>query len=141
MAEPKNLPSSPCLYDLPVIREDRGCLSYAEAGDGLPFVPKRYFVVFDVPAGQVRGSHAHRDVEQFLVCVKGSCLVRTDDGRSQQEFELNDPSRGLYLPRLVWAAQHDYSADAVLLVLSSDLYDPDEYIRDYQEFRRIVGTA
>lgn len=126
------------VYELPVVKESRGSLSYAEYGELLPFIPLRYFIVFDVPGGQARGGHAHREVEQFLVCVKGQVIVTLDDGRARDEVLLDRPSVGLYVPPHVWATQQNYSPDAVLLVLSSAAYDPGEYIRDYEEFLRIV---
>ena len=131
--------SSVQLVDLPVITDSRGSLSFGEYGDHIPFQPKRYFVVFDVPAGQLRGAHAHRTTEQFLVCVKGSVSIVVDDGRHRQSVLLDNPSAGLYIPPNIWATQQDYSTDAVLLVLSSDAYDPEEYINDYQEFRSSLG--
>jgi len=136
------MPSVPSVrvYDLPVIRDSRGSLSYAEYGKDLPFITKRYFVVFDVPAGEVRGGHAHKSVEQFLVCVKGSVWVTIDDGRQQIQILLEGPARGLYVPPLIWSTQHGHSPDAVLLVLSSETYDADEYIRSYEEFKNLAGT-
>jgi UDP-2-acetamido-3-amino-2,3-dideoxy-glucuronate N-acetyltransferase len=128
------------VLELPLVRESRGSLSYAEYGQHLPFLPKRYFIVFDVPGGQARGGHAHRAVSQFLVCVRGSCRVDVDDGRQRDSVLLESPSRGLLIPPLIWATQRDHSADAVLLVLSSENYDPAEYIRDYGEFRRLAGV-
>jgi dTDP-4-dehydrorhamnose 3,5-epimerase-like enzyme len=126
------------VYQLPVVKDSRGSLSYAEYDEILPFIPKRYFIVFDVPEGQTRGGHAHREVEQFLVCVKGRVSVVVDDGRNRDEILLSDPWLGIHLPPHIWATQRDHSPDAVLLVLSSDVYDPDEYIRDYDEFLGIV---
>jgi UDP-2-acetamido-3-amino-2,3-dideoxy-glucuronate N-acetyltransferase len=126
------------VYQLPIIKDSRGSLSYAQYGELLPFIPKRYFIVFDVPEGQTRGGHAHKEVEQFLVCVKGRVSVFVDDGRTRDEILLDSPSLGLYIPPHVWAGQRYHSGDAVLLVLSSDVYDADEYIRDYDEFLRIT---
>ena len=123
---------------MPVITDSRGSLSYAEYGEILPFIPLRYFIVFDVPEGQSRGGHAHRAVEQILVCVKGQVRVTVDDGRTRDEILLDSPKLGLYIPPRVWATQQNHSRDAVLLVLSSAVYNPDEYIRDYEEFLRIV---
>src|ERR1044072_1451553 len=116
------------VYQLPVITDSRGSLSYAEYGELLPFIPIRYFIVFDVPKGQSRGGHAHRAVEQFLVCVKGRVSVTVDDGRNRDEILLDSPRLGVYIPPRVWATQQNHSLDAVLLVLSSAVYDPDEYI-------------
>lgn len=127
------------LYSLPVIAEARGSLSYGQYDDHLAFLPRRYFVVFDVPEGQARGGHAHRSAHQFLVCVKGSCLASIDDGRNRDEILLDGPAFGLSIPPRVWSTQRRFSRDAVLLVLSSDVYDPDEYIRSYDEFMEIAS--
>lgn len=132
--------SSVHLIDLPTITDSRGSLSFGEYGDHIPFLPKRYFVVFEVPAGEVRGAHAHRTTEQFLVCVKGSVSIVVDDGRHSEEVLLDNPAAGLYIPPNIWATQQDYSPDAVLLVLSSDAYDPEEYIRNYDEFRNAIKS-
>lgn len=129
------------LYELPLIRDPRGSLSFAEYGDALPFVPKRYFIVFDVAEGQTRGGHAHRTVHQFLMCVKGSCLVSLDDGKHRDEAHLDKPNLGLYVPPRIWASQRDFSRDAVLAVLASEPYDSDEYIMDYNEFQRLNEDA
>ena len=126
------------LLQFPLIAERRGSLSYGQYDEHLPFVPLRYFVVFDVPADQVRGNHAHRRASQVLVCVKGSCQVTIDDGRSRDSVVLDSPARGVSIPPLVWATQQKFSNEAVLLVLASEGYDPDEYITDYDEFKRIV---
>jgi dTDP-4-dehydrorhamnose 3,5-epimerase-like enzyme len=106
----------------------------------LPFEPKRYFIVFDVKSKEVRGEHAHRRLHQFLVCVKGSCSVVVDDGKNREEYQLDQPNLGIYLPPMVWAIQYKYTADAILLVLASDIYDPMDYIRDYDEFISLVVT-
>jgi UDP-2-acetamido-3-amino-2,3-dideoxy-glucuronate N-acetyltransferase len=126
------------LYELPLIRDPRGSLSFAEYEETLSFLPKRYFIVFDVGEGQVRGGHAHRAVHQLLVCVKGSCLVLLDDGRARDEVLLDRPELALYVPPIVWATEREFSRDGVLLVLASDVYDTNEYIRDYDEFLRVA---
>jgi acetyltransferase-like isoleucine patch superfamily enzyme/dTDP-4-dehydrorhamnose 3,5-epimerase-like enzyme len=122
------------LHRFPVIKDLRGDLSVGEFEKEIPFAPKRYFMVFDVPNSEIRGEHAHFKCQQFLICVKGSCSVVADDGTSREEFVLNTPGLGLYLPPMVWGVQYKYSADAVLLVFASDYYDPDDYIRDYEKF-------
>jgi hypothetical protein len=127
------------LVKLPFIPDLRGSLSFAEVGQKLPFEPKRYFIVFDVKSKEVRGEHAHRRLAQFLVCVKGSCSVVVDDGTNREEYQLDQPNLGLYLPPMTWGIQYKYSLDAVLLVLASDIYDPEDYIRDYDEFLSLVG--
>lgn len=110
-------------------------------GDGIPFAPKRWFVVHDVPSREVRGEHAHRSCHQFLVCVHGSVTVVADDGENRAEVELDDPTLGIYLPPLVWGSQFRYEPDSVLLVFASDHYDPDDYIRDYGEFLAAVEAG
>jgi len=123
---------------LPVANDGRGSLVFAEYEGSLPFLVRRVFYVFDVPAGQTRGNHAHRSVHQLLVCVKGYCSLTVDDGRTREEFKLEHPAMGVHISPRVWAAQHNFSRDAVLLVLSSDNYDPNEYIRDYKEFLNLI---
>jgi dTDP-4-dehydrorhamnose 3,5-epimerase-like enzyme len=118
----------------------RGSLSFAEIGRHLPFLPKRYFVVFNVASRDVRGEHAHKTLHQFLVCVAGSCRVMVDNGRRREEYVLDSPGTAVHIPPMVWGVQYKYSADAVLLVLASDVYDPDDYIRDYDEFIAMVGS-
>ena len=122
------------LVKLPRIVDLRGGLSFAEYDTHLPFDPKRYFVIFDVPSIEVRGEHAHRAQHQFLVCLRGSCSVVLDDGVYRDEVTLDQPDLGLYLPPMVWGIQYKYTQDAVLLVLVSDVYDADDYIRDYDAF-------
>jgi UDP-2-acetamido-3-amino-2,3-dideoxy-glucuronate N-acetyltransferase len=122
------------LHRLTLVIDLRGNLSAGEFPTQVPFTPRRYFIVFDVPGRDVRGEHAHRRCQQFLVCVRGSVSVVVDDGEAREEISLDQPDRGLYLPPMVWAVQYKYSADALLLVLASDPYDPDDYIRNYDEF-------
>lgn len=122
------------LIQMPRVEDMRGMISFAEAGKELPFLPKRYFVVYDVPSKDVRGEHAHRTLEELVICVKGSCSFVVDDGRNRAEVELDAPHLALYLPAMVWRIHYKYSADAVLMALASDVYSADDYIRDYDEF-------
>lgn len=119
------------LHRLPRVADMRGSLSVGEFGRTVPFEAKRYFVVFDVPSREVRGEHAHRESHQFLVCVRGSVAAIVDDGTHRAELVLDRPELGLHIPPMIWGTQYRYSEDAVLLVLASHHYDPDEYIRDY----------
>jgi UDP-2-acetamido-3-amino-2,3-dideoxy-glucuronate N-acetyltransferase len=127
------------LYELPLLVDLRGGLSFAEYDTSLPFPPLRYFLVFDVPSKDVRGEHAHRECQQLLVCAKGSCSVVVDDGENRTEVLLDHPNLALYLPPMIWATQYKYSNDAVLLVLASKRYDADDYIRDYDLFLKEVS--
>jgi acetyltransferase-like isoleucine patch superfamily enzyme len=128
------------LLEMPVVVDLRGGLTFGEYEQHLPFLPRRYFMVFDVPSKEVRGEHAHRTLHQLLICVKGSCAVVVDDGKTRVEIGLDRPSLGLYIPPLVWATQYKYSADAVLLVFASEVYDAADYIRDYSEFLKAAGN-
>jgi len=128
------LPGNARLIELPLVNDLRGNLSVGEYSKDLPFIAKRYFVVFDVPTKEVRGEHAHKELKQFLVCLKGSCKVVVDDGNNRSEIILDQPNLGLYIPPMVWATQYQYTEDAVLLVLASEKYDPEDYIRDYDVF-------
>jgi len=119
----------------------RGSLVAADFSTDLPFVPRRAFTVFDVPTKDVRGEHAHRECEQFLLCLTGSVSCVVDNGTARQEFRLNQPDVGLYVPAMVWGSQYNYSSDAVLLVFASHEYDASDYIRDYDEFLRLVTVA
>lgn len=122
------------LHQLPLVRDMRGSLSVGEFERTVPFTPKRYFAVFDVPSAETRGEHAHIQCKEFLVCVKGICAVIADDGVTREEFTLDRPNLGLYLPEMTWTIQYKYSADAVLVVLASDFYESDDYIRNYEDF-------
>ena len=119
-----------------LVRADdlRGSLVSGEVESHIPFDPHRFFTVMHVPSKDVRGAHAHRRCEQFLVCQAGSVAVVVDDGQVREEVILDDPQLGLYVPPMVWSVQYQYTHDAILLVLASDPYEPDDYIRDYDEF-------
>lgn len=127
------------LHRLPKVLDLRGNLTVGEFGRSIPFEAKRYFMVFGVPNAEVRGEHAHRTCHQFLICARGSLAVVADDGRTREEFLLDDPSVGIHLPPLTWGVQYKYSPDAVLLVFASEFYDVEEYIRDYAEFIQVVS--
>lgn len=131
--------SGAVLCKLPRVRDIRGSLSALEFGKHVPFEVRRAFMVFDVPNREVRGEHAHRRCSQFLICVKGSCAVVVDDGSKRREITLDQSDIGLLLPPLTWGIQYKYSSDALLLVFASDHYDPEDYIRDYEEFRTLVN--
>jgi acetyltransferase-like isoleucine patch superfamily enzyme len=125
---------------LAAVEDLRGKLVAGEIDTFLPFKVKRFFVVHGVPGREVRGQHAHKACHQFLVCIRGSCRVIADDGSRRQEFMLDDPATGVYVPPRVWSVQYDYSPDAALLVFASHAYDPDDYVRDYEAFLKLVGT-
>ncbi|WP_039786674.1 WxcM-like domain-containing protein [Herbaspirillum huttiense] len=123
------------------VKDLRGDLSVGEFEREIPFVPKRYFLVFDVPSEKTRGEHAHKSCHQFLICVRGRCAVVADDGTSRQEVMLDSPATGVYLPPMTWGIQYKYSEDAILLVFASDYYDASDYIRDYDEFLALLSNG
>lgn len=129
------------LIDFPHFPDLRGDLCVGEFPKEVPFKPARFFLIYNVKSSEIRGEHAHKECEQFLICVKGSCAVVVDDGRLREEFELIAPSRGLYLPPMTWGIQYQYTPDAVLLVFASHLYDKDDYIRNYDQFLQTVSSA
>jgi UDP-2-acetamido-3-amino-2,3-dideoxy-glucuronate N-acetyltransferase len=119
----------------------RGAVTTSDVGPGeaVPFEVRRWFMVYDVPSREVRGEHAHRVCHQFLICVSGAVRVVVDDGSDRREVRLEDRTLGLYLPPMVWASQYGYGEGSALLVLASHEYDPDDYIRDYDEFLAARG--
>lgn len=128
------------LHQLQLAVDLRGSLSAAEASTHVPFVARRHYMVFDVPGKDVRGEHAHRRCQQFLISARGSLTVLVDNGTTSEEIVLDRPDVGLYVAPMIWAVQYRYSPDALLLVLASDPYDPHDYIRDYDDFLSAVGT-
>jgi UDP-2-acetamido-3-amino-2,3-dideoxy-glucuronate N-acetyltransferase len=129
------------LHELKNVADMRGSLSVGEFGRDVPFDVKRYFLVFDVPSLEIRGEHAHLQCEQFLIAVKGSVHVVADDGRNREQFVLDRPGFGLYMPPMTWGIQYRYSADAVLLVLASHHYDSKDYVRDYERFLELASAG
>ncbi len=122
------------LYEIPHFGDMRGDLNVLEFGKLLPFPVERIFYTYNVGSSQVRGEHAHKRCEQFLLAVKGSLKVIVDNGSVREEYDLNNPSVGLHLPAGCWGIQYKHSPDCVLLVLASMPYMSDDYIRDYNEF-------
>lgn len=128
-------------HSFPLVPDIRGSLTVGEFEQHIPFQPKRYFMVFDVPSKETRGEHAHRVCHQFLICVRGSCTVLADDGVNRTEVLLDSPDKGVYLPPMVWGVQYKYSEDALLLVFASHHYDAADYIRDYDQFVSAVRAT
>lgn len=126
------------LHSLKRVEDLRGNLVVAEFERDIPFRVRRYFMIYGVPNSEVRGEHAHKKCAQFLVCVKGSCATVVDDGQSRQEYSLDRPDIGLLLPPMTWGIQYKYSPESILLVFASESYDANDYIRDYDEFIRLV---
>lgn len=129
------------IYRLPNLSDIRGELTFGEYNKHLPFIPKRYFIIYGVPTKEVRGEHMHKSLKEFLVCIQGSVNVFLDNGEDQDEIKLSRPNYGLYIPPLIWTVQYKYSNDAILLVLASEIYDSSDYIRDYTDFLEYIRHA
>lgn len=117
----------------------KGNLTVVENGITLPFDVKRVYYLYDVPGGESRGSHAHKELEQLVVAASGSFRVTLDDGKAKRTFYLNRPYQGLFIKPGLWRDLDDFSSGAVCMVLASDVYKAEDYIRDYQEFLRYRG--
>ncbi|MBQ9487907.1 MAG: WxcM-like domain-containing protein [Selenomonadaceae bacterium] len=127
-------------YFFPSHGDEFGKVVAVEGLKDIPFDIKRVYYMYDTKAGVVRGKHAHKDLEQFLICVSGSCKISFEDGRNEKVFTLEKPEEGLYMPKDIWGEQFDFSEGAVLLVLASELYDESDYIRNYDEFLNLVNS-
>lgn len=119
------------------ILDMRGSLTVIEFDSSLPFIPRRLFYISNVPNVKVRGEHAHIRCHQLLVMGSGTCMVSLDDGENQQVCHLRSIGDSVYIPPMVWAAQYNFTNDALLLVLASDHYDETDYIRNYEDFYRM----
>ena len=122
------------IVELPRVTDPRGNLTFIEANDHVPFEIERVFYLYDVPGGESRGGHAHKELEQFVIAASGSFDVVVDDGRHQERFSLNRSYYGLYVPRMVWKELDNFSSGSVCVVLASHRYDEEDYYRDYGDF-------
>lgn len=129
------------IIELPKITDPRGNLSYIEGGRHVPFDIQRVYYLYDVPGGSDRGSHAHKSLHQFIVAMSGSFDVVLDDGVEKKRFHLNRSYYGLYVCPMMWRDLDNFSSGAVCMVLASTYYDAGDYIRDYDEFRRLAVPA
>lgn len=119
----------------------RGQLIALEELRDIPFRIRRVYYMYDTGEGVVRGKHAHKSLEQILVCIHGSCKVRLDNGQEQKIVPLEKPYEGLYVGSNMWREMFDFSPDAVLMVLASELYDEADYVRNYEDFLNMVQES
>lgn len=130
------------VFDCSMVELDRhhsdrkGNLTVVENGKTLPFDVKRVYYLYDVPGGESRGAHAHKELEQLIIAASGSFKVTLDDGRIKRSFVLNRPYQGLYVKPGLWRDLEDFSSGAVCMVLASEVYQVEDYIRDYKEFMK-----
>ncbi len=122
------------IVELPRFLDTRGNLSFAEQDNQIPFEIKRVYWIYDVPGGENRGAHAHKELSQLIIAVSGSFTVTLDDGMNKRNFFLNRPYVGLYVKPGLWRNLEDFSSGSVCLVLASDIYKTEDYIRDYQDY-------
>jgi hypothetical protein len=125
------------LLDLPrIVQPGRGSITPVEGGRDVPFNIARVYYLYDIPGGESRGGHAHKELEQVIVAALGSFEVEVDDGSNQKTFALNRSYYGFYLPRLIWRTLKNFSSGAICLVLASQPYREEDYLREYEEFVR-----
>jgi hypothetical protein len=129
------------LIDLPVVADPRGNLTFVEGNRHVPFDIARVYYLYDVPGGESRAGHAHRDLEQVIIAASGSFDVIIDDGEHRERVTLNRSYYALYLPRLIWREIENFSSGAVTLVLASLTFSEDDYYREYDEFLSAVRAA
>ena len=128
------------IIELPRITDPRGNLTVAEANKNIPFDIKRVYWLYDVPGGECRGGHAHKQIKEILIAVSGSFHVTLDTGKEKQTFLLNHPYQGLLFDTKTWRTLDDFSSGAVCVVLASDFYDENDYIYDYNDFLQYINV-
>jgi hypothetical protein len=124
--------------DLKGIADERGLLVSLEEGKNVPFSFKRVYYLTDLKGSHPRGFHAHKNLSQIAICIRGSCRFILDDGKTKNEYSLSSPTQGLLIGSLVWREMDRFSHDCLILVLASEHYDENDYIRDYNEFKKAI---
>lgn len=126
------------VIDFNLMNDDRGGLIALEGNRNIPFDIKRVYCIFGVSSGVERGYHAHHELMQVVVCLSGACTFVLDDGKNKEEVTLNSRSKGLLIDKKLWRVMKNFTSDCVLMVLASDYFDEKDYIRNYDEFIKIV---
>jgi len=124
------------LVNFQILGDERGSLIALEENKNIPFAIKRVYYIFDTKEGVSRGFHAHRNLNQVLVCVSGECEILLDDGKEKSVIKLNSADKGLFIGSNIWREMHNFSSDCVLMILASEPYNEEDYIRSYEEFIR-----
>lgn len=122
------------LLSFSVIGDERGNLVSLEACKNIPFLMKRVYYLYDLEKDLSRGFHAHKELQQVLICLKGSCDVLLENSVGKKTYHLNQPNVGLFVDKMIWREMHDFSDDCILMVIASDYYDENDYIRNYHDF-------
>lgn len=124
--------------EIPQILDDRGNLSFLQEGLNIPFQINRVYWIYDVPGGEVRGGHAYHNLQEIIIALSGSFDVLIDDGYTKNKITLNRSYKGVLIPNLIWRQLENFSTNAVALVIASTEFQPNDYIRDYEDFQKIV---
>ncbi len=127
------------LIHLPKIYDRAGNITSVQNNIEIPFSIKRLFYLYDIPGGESRGAHAHKTLHQFLIAASGSLDITLDDGHSKKTVHLNRPYMGLHIKPLIWDSMSNFSSGAIVLILSSDMFDEDDYVKDYETFKTLRG--
>ena len=127
------------IYELPKIKNRAGNITPVHNGVEIPFAIKRIFYLYDIPGGESRGAHAHKECHQFLIAASGSFEVMLDDGKTKRIVQLNRPYMGLHIPSGIWASEINFSSGAICLVLASHLYNERDYIRNYDDYLNYIN--
>ena len=127
------------ITEIQSIEDARGTMHVVQTGKDVPFPIARFFYITEVPEGGKRGFHAHKRENEYCICLQGSCNFLLDDGRVRNEHVLDAPDKLLHIPRMHWVEMTNFSRDCILLVVSDILYDPEERIDDYDEFKLLAG--
>lgn len=128
------------LLNFKTLGDERGSLVALEENYNTPFAIKRVYYIFDTKSGVRRGYHAHKYLKQLAICVKGSCTFLLDDGTTKKDILLDSPNKGLLIEGLVWREMYDFSEDCILLIVASEHFNEDDYIRDYDTFLKLARS-
>ncbi len=128
------------IVDLPSLGDERGNLVALESNHSVPFEIKRVYYIFGAQKEVSRGFHAHKELKQLAICVSGSCRFTLDDGKNKENIILHNPVTGLVIDKMIWHEMHDFSKNCILMVLASAYYDEKDYLRNYSEFKEIIGN-
>jgi len=127
------------IIHLPKILDSRGNLSFFENGNQIPFDIERTYWIYDVPVGELRGSHAFKKSREFIIALSGSFDIVLNDGTKEEKYNLNRSCNGVYVPNFLWRRLENFSTNSLALIVSSISYDPNDYIRDFEEFKVIIN--
>ncbi len=132
--------ANPHIIQLPKIIDPRGNLSFIEEENHIPFNIARTYWIYDVPGGEIRGGHAYKELQEFIIALSGSFDVILHDGKEEIKYHLNRSYNGLFVPKMYWRSIENFSTNSVALVLSDDVYNVNEYIRDFEEFKKMRNS-